>query len=223
MKALLFLIGFGIPTCLQAQEKARSLDLLQVYQAAPWIYGILLFLSVTSLALWLYSLISWRVSDMMPKEFLNRIKQMIIERHFEAALGFCQQETNFSSDILAAGLNARKHGPQMMLETIQTEGKRSANSLWQRISLLNEIAFIAPMIGLLGTVLGLFFAFYDTSQTAENLTAIFDGLGIAIGTTVAGLIVAILAMAFSSILKFRLVRLLNTIESELSALVSLTE
>lgn len=223
MKVFLFLVACCLPSFLQAQERSGTLDLLQVYQAAPWIYCILLIMSIASLAVWLYSLISWRISDMMPKEFIHQMRQMISEKRFEAATCICQQEENFSSGIISAGLAARKHGPQMMMETMQIEGKRSANSLWQRISFLNEIAFIAPMIGLLGTVLGLFFAFYDTGQTAESLTTIFDGLGIAIGTTVAGLIVAILAMIFASILKFRIVSLLNRIESELLSLVSLTE
>jgi biopolymer transport protein ExbB len=216
---------FLLPGILSAEESASTgtLNLLEVYQGAPWIYILLLVMSMASFAIWLYSLISWRISDMMPKEFLNKIRQLIAEKHFEAALSTCRNEQNFSSGIIACGLAARKHGPGMMMETMQAEGRRAGNSLWQRISFLNEVAFVAPMLGLLGTVLGLFFAFYDTNRTTESLTAIFDGLGIAIGTTVAGLIVAILAMVFASILKFRVVNLLNTIENELLSLVSLTE
>lgn len=107
-----------------------------------------------------------------------------------------------------------------MIETMEAQGRRSSNSLWQQVSILNEIAFISPMLGLLGTVLGLFFAFYDSSQSSESLAGIFDGLGIAIGTTVAGLIVAILAMSLSSIIRFRIVGLMNTIETELLSLLS---
>ena len=90
-------------------------------------------------------------------------------------------------------------------------------------SLLNEVAVIAPMLGLLGTVLGLFFAFYDSNRTTESIASIFDGLGIAVGTTVVGLIVAILAMIFYTTLKFRVVNLLNTIENESMALATLVE
>ena len=97
---------------------------------------------------------------------------------------------------------------------MQAEGRRCGMNLWQRISLLNDVAVIAPMLGLLGTVLGMFYAFYDNNQTPESIATIFDGLGIAIGTTVAGLIVAILAMVFHTTLKFRLVKLLNVIEDQ---------
>ena len=79
------------------------------------------------------------------------------------------------------------------------------------------------MLGLLGTVMGLFFAFYDSNRSAESIASIFDGLGIAIGTTVVGLIVSIFSMLFYTTLKFRVVHLMNTIENESLSLVSLVD
>mgnify|MGYP002148684401 CR=1 FL=1 len=79
------------------------------------------------------------------------------------------------------------------------------------------------MLGLLGTVLGLFFAFYDNNRSAESIASIFDGLGVAIGTTVMGLIVAILGMILHTTLKYRIVNLLNSIENESLALVTLID
>ncbi len=131
--------------------------------------------------------------------------------------------SNFSSQIIASGISARKHGSQVMMEAMQSEGRRAATTLWQRISLLNDVTVVAPMFGLLGTVIGMFFAFYDSNRTTESLTAIFDGLGIAIGTTVAGLIVAILAMVFYTTLRFRVTTLLNAVENESLSLVSLID
>jgi biopolymer transport protein ExbB len=110
-----------------------------------------------------------------------------------------------------------------MIEAMQTEGKRFGVSLWQRISLINDVAIIAPMLGLLGTVLGLFHAFYDVNRSPDTLASIFDGLGIAVGTTVAGLIVAICAMVFYATLKYRVIQLLNHIENETIALGKLIE
>jgi biopolymer transport protein ExbB len=109
------------------------------------------------------------------------------------------------------------------MEAIHSEGRRLGNAIWHKIGLLNDIAVIAPMLGLLGTVLGLFFAFYDTMTAAENITSIFDGLGIAIGTTVLGLIVAIMSMVFYTILKYRVSTLLDRIENESMSLVCLID
>ena len=64
----------------------------------------------------------------------------------------------------------------------------------------------------------MFYAFYDVNRSVESINALFDGLGIAVGTTVVGLIVAILAMLFATTLKYRLVRSLSLVENEALAL-----
>ena len=60
----------------------------------------------------------------------------------------------------------------------------------------------------------MFYSFYDVNRSIESINALFDGLGIAVGTTVMGLIVAILAMIFYTTLKYRLVRTLSLVENE---------
>jgi biopolymer transport protein ExbB len=110
-----------------------------------------------------------------------------------------------------------------MLETMKTEGKRATITFWQRLSLLNDIALIAPMVGLLGTVLGMFYAFYDLNRSMESFSILFDGLGISVGTTVAGMIVAILALMLQSIAKYRLVRVLVRIENEAQSFATLID
>jgi len=200
-----------------------QLDLIKVFRSAPLIYSLLMVMSVLSLSVWLHSLLTFKLSDMLPREFINNIRELLAQRRFEAALAVCQKQPNFCASILACGIAARKHGPQVMMDVMQSEGRRSGNSLWQRISFLSDVAIVAPMLGLLGTVLGLFFAFYDTNRSPESVTSIFDGLGIAVGTTVAGLIVAILSMIFYTSLKFRLVNILNTIETEVLRLVNMVE
>ena len=220
-------IFIGASASLWSEEAANSgvatLDLAKVFNGSPIIYTVLLLLSMFSFVVWLYSLLTLRITDMMPEGFINQIREQLAGRRFEAALKTCQQDNHFSAQIIASGLSARKHGSQVMMEAMQSEGRRGAMTLWQRISLINDVAVVAPMLGLLGTVLGMFFAFYDTNRTAESLTAIFDGLGIAIGTTVAGLVVATLAMIFYTTLKFRITTLLNTIENESLTLINLIE
>ena len=207
----------------QASEASHHLDLGLVFRASPVIYTILLLLSVGALSLWLYSLFTLKEEDLLPTEFMHHVRELLAQGQFEQALSYCQENRNFCASILASGIAARRHGPQVMMDVVQSEGKRQGNSLWQRITLLNEVAVVAPMFGLLGTVLGLFFAFYDGSQSPESLAAIFDGLGVAVGTTVAGLIVAIMAMIFYTTLKFRVLGLLNSVENEAVALINLIE
>lgn len=198
-------------------------DLVEVFQSCPIIYTILILMSIAATAVWLYSLVTLRLSGMMPTEFLQKMRDYFAEHRYEAALSACEQDKSFASRIIAAGIASRQHGAQLMVDAMRSEARRASNSLWQRVSLLNEIAVVAPMLGLLGTVVGLFFAFYNSGRSAESIASIFDGLGIAVGTTVVGLIVSILAMIFYTTLKFRVVQLMSTIETESLALVNLVD
>ncbi len=110
-----------------------------------------------------------------------------------------------------------------MVDAMKAEGKRATVSFWQRMSLLNDIAIIAPMLGLLGTVLGMFYAFYDLNRSTESVATLFDGLGISVGTTVAGLIVAIIALILQSIGKYRLVKVLARVENEAHSMASMID
>ncbi len=212
----------GDDVFVQAQD-AGALDLNRVFTASPLIYSLLLAMSVASLSIWLYSLLTLRLRDLMPEAFVSHVRQLLSEKQFDAALATCQENRNFCANILASGIAARRHGPQVMMDVVQAEGRRQGNSLWQRISLLNEVAVVAPMLGLLGTVLGIFIGFYDSEHSPDSLASIFDGFGIAVGTTVAGLIVAITAMIFYTTLKFRVLNLLNNVENEAVALINLVE
>lgn len=191
-----------------------SINLMEVFKASPMIYTILFCLSVAALTIWLYSITSLRLQQLRPHQFINEVSQKILDQDFDGAANLCQNEGHFSAKVLGAGISTRKHGLQMILEVMKAEGQRCGSFLWQRLSLLNDIAVIAPMLGLLGTVVGMFYAFYDMNRSVESIGQVFDGLGVAVGTTVAGLLVAIFAMILHSTLKFRLVRLLTFLENE---------
>lgn len=199
------------------------IDFKQVFAGSPTIYSTLLFLSVASLGLGLYSLLSLRSEQLMPNAPRQELKKLLMAGEYEAAATFCQKQNDLVSKMIGSGLSARQFGAHTIIDTMKSEGKRATNSFWQRLALLNDIAIIAPMLGLLGTVLGMFYAFYDLNRSVESITALFDGLGISVGTTVGGLVVAIIAMVLHSMTKYRLVRQLSLVESEANSLVHLME
>jgi biopolymer transport protein ExbB len=175
---------------------------------------------VFALFICLYNLLSLRgASD----SFVKKIRQKLMSNQFDEALGLCLKNDQLFSKIVAAAISTRKYGTPHMLETMKAEGKRATVGFWQRIALLNDIAVIAPMLGLLGTVVGMFYAFYDLNRSRESVSTLFDGLGISVGTTVAGLIVAIIAMMLHALAKYRLVRALAIIEDEAQSLAALMD
>ena len=200
----------------------QLLDVKSIFSSAPVIYTLLFMMSIASMGIWLYSLITFRAKDTMPDSFRKELRALLEKEQLDLAHKLCSAKENLLSALIKTGLTTRVLGPEVMIDAMKSEGKRASTALWQRLSLLNDIVIIAPMLGLLGTVIGMFYAFYDVNRSIESINALFDGLGIAVGTTVVGLIVAILAMIFHTTLKYRVLRTLSLVENEaitLSALI----
>ncbi|MCI0382343.1 MAG: MotA/TolQ/ExbB proton channel family protein [Chlamydiae bacterium] len=200
-----------------------QINLKQVFLGAPIIYSVLAILSIISFGLWSYSMLTIRSSEFLPDHLIKEMRTKLMSNQFAEVLNLCNRENHFLCKILASGITSRKHGVSLMFEAMKNEGKRATVAFWQKINFLNDIAIIAPMLGLLGTVIGMFYAFYDLNRSIESVSVLFDGLGISVGTTVAGLIVAIFAMTLHSIAKYRLIRLLAKVENEAKEFASLID
>lgn len=192
--------------------KEAQINLAEVFSGAPLIYSLLLLMSLFALTIWIYHLFLMRKEQLMPESFAHTIESRLAVGNWQEALALCRKNENLLAILVRASIAARHEGSQAMIERMQAEGKRATSFFWQRLSLLNDIALIAPMVGLLGTVLGMFYAFYDVNRSLESMYTLFDGLGISVGTTVGGLVVAIMALIFHSTLKYRLVRQLSLVD-----------
>ncbi|NGX56863.1 MAG: hypothetical protein K1060chlam5_01110 [Candidatus Anoxychlamydiales bacterium] len=218
---LTFLISnvFAAPSKLTFQDKFTStLNLKEIFLASPIIYVVLAIMSVSAFTIWILCLVTFREKNNIRSSFKKTLRNHLLKKDFDKALNYCENNNNIFSSIISSALQSRSHGPQFISDSMKAKGQRYAAKFWQRISLLNDIVVIAPMLGLLGTVIGMFYAFYDMNRSIDSISALFDGLGIAIGTTVAGLIVAIIAMIFHATLKFRLIKVLNLVDSEAHSL-----
>lgn len=198
-----------------------TLDVKEIFFASPTIYTVLIALSIAAVSIWLYCLLTFSEKNNMSMQVIKDVKTYLLNKEYEKAVNYCNCQGNLFASIISSALSVRAHGPQFVAETMKSEGVRFSTKFWQKINLLNDIVVIAPMLGLLGTVVGMFYAFYDVNRSIDSISALFDGLGIAVGTTVVGLIVAILAMIFHATLKYRLVKMLNTVENEAFALCPL--
>lgn len=208
----------------ELEKSAPTLiDFQKVFFSSPFIYSLLTLMSVASLSVWIYSLVTMRKKEIIPDAFCQELKSLLRERQYDAAKQLCERSHNLFSSLIRVGITTKGFGASVMIDSMRSEGKRIATPLWQRLAFLNDVAIIAPMIGLLGTVIGMFYAFYDVNRSVESINTLFDGLGVAVGTTVAGLIVAILAMIFSTSLKYRLIKTLSRVENESLALSALLQ
>lgn len=200
-----------------------NIDLKQAFRGSPVIYLILLSLSIGAVGLFLYSLGSISASIKAPASLSKQLQHQLMNNHFQEALSLCQGQNTLLPKMVRVALQSKNHGLPTIVESMKLEAKRSTVFFWQKVGLLNDVAIVAPMLGLLGTVLGMFYAFYDVNRSIESISTLFDGLGVSVGTTVAGLVVAILALMLHSIAKYRLVRALAKVENEAQSLALLLD
>ena len=111
----------------------------------------------------------------------------------------CQRARGAMSRITEEVINAREMDRAHIVETMQATGRREVGHLERGLTLLEIVAGISPLIGLLGTVLGMVTVFDAiTAQGIGNPQVLSDGISKALVTTVAGLCIAIPALAFHS-------------------------
>ncbi len=184
-------------------KSERKLSLWKIIQLGGPLMYVLFALSIAMVAMITYYFLAFSPGNIMPPAFLKRVQQTIRERKVDEAKMYCAQNRNAVSHIIRSGLDAVDKGPEGVFDAMNSEGGRRAASLWQKISFLSDVAVISPMVGLLGTVIGMFQAFMSVSTsgiTAGKINPAYltSGVAQAVITTIAGLIIGILAtMAYA--------------------------
>ncbi len=140
----------------------EGLTLWQIIKAGRGVMVVLGLLSVATFALVIYYLLSLRRSVLIPAPFLRSLRQRLREGDPEAVEQLSRGSDHFGAEILRVGLEHRGEEIAVVRQMMQSEGTRRAAWLWQRISYLLDVGIIAPLVGLLGTVLGMIQAFSVT-------------------------------------------------------------
>ncbi len=202
-------------------EQDKSLpSLVVLFQTSPIIISIILALSVVALLMFVYLLLTVNHNSMVPAPFVDDVMKMVLDRQYKEAADFCRVHRQiFVSSIIQRCVENAGKEHSVLMDILETEGRRRADILWNRISYLADIANVAPMLGLLGTVVGMMGAFFVLNETQIDITskALSKDISGAMATTMFGLIVAILALAFYSIVKGRATRVLAEAEQAVHA------
>jgi biopolymer transport protein ExbB len=197
-------MGGGVPT------------VQQLFMTSPYINGALLGLSVIAVLMFVYLYFSLSSGAFNPPRFIDNLTKLILNRQFEQAIHLCQNNSHvFSSSIVQRVLENREKDHGVLMDMLSAEGRRRAETTWNRVGYLSEISNIAPMLGLLGTVIGMIKVFFTltTRTVGEKAAQLSEGIAEAMGTTMFGLIVAIAAAMFYTIVKSKATRVLAEAES----------
>jgi biopolymer transport protein ExbB len=148
----------------------------------------------------------------MPPAFMSDISSRLSQGQVDEAIRLSEARDSVFSRVVAAGLRKAHEFPDQIRDAMDSTGRREASHLRQKISYLANIGVIAPMVGLLGTVWGMILAFGAIKDQASRHVALAGALYKAMTTTVAGLLIGIVAMVFYFWLRGRVLRLTTEME-----------
>jgi len=159
---------------------------------------IIALLSVAALALVLYLCFALRATRVLPRGFVRRCRQLVEAGDVKGCVKLCSQQGGMLARVLLAGLERAGQDRSLILEAMQNAGTREVTGMWQQINWLSDVATLSPLLGILGTVVGMMYAFNAVvSQTAVvKPMMLAAGVSQAMITTAAGLVVAIPASGF---------------------------
>jgi biopolymer transport protein ExbB len=167
----------------------------ELIKTGGWLMLPILLASTLALAISLERAWTLRTSRVAPPDLLARVWQWIRNNQLDAAKLRELRADSPLGEILAAGLLNSKHGREIMKESIEEAASHVIHDLERYLSALGTIAVISPLLGLLGTVVGIIEAFMAvTSSGLNDPTMLAAGISKALITTASGLVVAIPAM-----------------------------
>ncbi|PLW69508.1 MotA/TolQ/ExbB proton channel family protein [Pseudohalioglobus lutimaris] len=170
--------------------------MLELLTAGGWLMVLIVLCSIVVLAICIERLITLNAKKIAPPHLLATVWKQLKAGEMDAARLKTLKQSSPLGRILAAGLSNAYHGRDVMKESIQEAAQHVVHDLERYLNTLGTIAAISPLLGLLGTVLGMIKVFAEImSQGTGNASVLAGGISEALITTAAGLTVAIPALA----------------------------
>ena len=196
----------------------------ELVKSGGWIMLPIILSSIAAAGIIAERLWTLRANRVMPPHLLGQVWMLIKDKKLTPQRLKELRASSPRGEVLASGLANSKHGREIMKECIQEGAARVIHEMERYMNALGTIAAMAPMLGLLGTVLGMiqiFSAFMGANMA--NASVLAGGIATALITTAAGLIVAIPALFFHRFLQRRIDELVVGMEQEAIKLVEVVQ
>jgi biopolymer transport protein ExbB len=193
---------------------------LELLVAGGWIMVLILGSSVVVLAICIERFFTLNPKKIAPPHLLATVWKQLKAGELDADRLKTLRQSSPLGRILAAGLGNAYHGRDVMKESIEEAAGHVVHDLERYLNTLGTIAAISPLLGLLGTVLGMIRVFAEiTTQGTGNASALAGGISEALITTAAGLTVAIPALVMHRYFTGRIDGIVVELEQETIKLV----
>ena len=198
--------------------------MLELVKAGGWLMWPIIVCSIIAMAIVIERLWVYRPRKVLPANLVAQIWQLHQSKQLTAAHVATVRNGSLLGRTLAAGLVNRNHPREVMKEAIEEEGRQVVHELERYLNTLGTIANISPLLGLLGTVIGMIKVFTAiTSSGVGNPAVLAGGISEALITTAAGLSVAIPAVIFHRYLSGRVDRIVMRMEEQALKLVEVMQ
>jgi biopolymer transport protein ExbB len=200
------------------QNAAEGMSLAQTMKAGGSLMWVIAGLSVLGLAMIGYFIYALRPNQVAPLTLHRSLIEKIEDGDVDAARRMCEEKPCPLSAVTLAGIDylrgTRTVTDALLKDVIEGEGSRQAEDIQGQTQYLLDVAVVAPMVGLLGTVFGMLHAFggiaHDISSAKPVVLA--EGVAMALLTTAFGLIVGIPAMGFYAYFRRRASKIVSYLE-----------
>lgn len=190
----------------------------EMMEVGGWTMYVILAMSVIALFLALYYLFTLRAAVVYPEKLAQEMSRVAATGDLAGLRRLCEDSRTPLARVVESTVEQLQIDGCMDYAAIgaamEDEGSRQANMLWQRIQYLLDVAVVAPMVGLLGTVLGMLQSFGNLQTEVSGVipTAMAQGVAKALITTAGGLIVGIPAMLVYALLRGRVTAMIAGME-----------
>ncbi len=194
--------------------------MFEIVQAGGILMLPIILCSVLAIAIIIERFWTLRPTRIAPKNILPDVWSKIKQNHLNASELRDLKNSSALGQILAVGLISAKSGRAIMIESIEQSATHVIHDMSRYLNLLGTIAQITPLLGLLGTVLGMIRVFTEIMvQGTGNANVLAGGISEALITTAAGLTVAIPTLLFYRFFQRRIDTLVVELEGESIKLV----
>lgn len=192
-----------------------SISIYELVLKGGWIMAILGLLSIIAIYIFIERFFTIIRASREDKHFMNNIRDFIKSGKVDSAMALCKSNNSPIARMIEKGLMRIGRPLNDINAAIENVGKLEVSRLEKNVAGLATIAGAAPMLGFLGTVIGMIIAFYDMSMAGNNIDIALLSTGIyqAMITTVGGLIVGVVAYVCYNILVARVEKLVYLLEA----------
>ena len=178
-----------------AEPEVASLSIFELAKAGGWIMIPLLLLCMLAVYIFIERLLVIRKASVKDPTFMDKIKDYINEGKIDAALNLCRNNDTPYARMIEKGIMRLGRPMNDVMVAIENVGNLEVAKLEKGLSLLATTAGGGPMIGFLGTVVGMIQAFFNMANAGNNVdvSLLAGGIYTAMVTTVGGLIVGVIA------------------------------